>query len=120
MCFTKSIIPNFSILFAAFSERENICTGAYSSFLLIPRHLTPTVYTSSATSASDILGFGRGSSDVSDGRLAEVVLAGFKAVSNGTGETEIAERRGDDGAGECARRGVADEEVDDDDPLPTL
>ena len=30
-------------VFAVFSDRENMCSGAYSSFLLMPRHLTPTV-----------------------------------------------------------------------------
>ena len=78
------------------------------------------MYTSSATSAGDILGFIRETSDASDGRLAEVALGGFKVVSIGVGETGIAGRRGDDGVGERARRGVVDEDADDEDALPTL
>jgi hypothetical protein len=42
---------------------------------------------------------------------------GFSLDRNG--RTGIAGRRGD-GAGECARRGVADKEPDDEDALPTL
>lgn len=53
-------MPCFNSLFAVFSDSEKMCSGAYSSFLLIPRHLTPTVYTSSETSAIDIFTFGLG------------------------------------------------------------
>ena len=58
LCLIKSIMPCLSSLFAVFSDSEKTCSGAYTSFLLIPRHLTPTVYTSSATRSIDIFTFG--------------------------------------------------------------
>ena len=47
-----------SSLFNVFSESEKMCSGAYSSFLFSPRHLTPTVYTSSETRSMDIFTLG--------------------------------------------------------------
>lgn len=57
LCLIRSIIFCFSIRFMVFSDSENICSGAYTSFLLIPRHLTPTVYTSNCRSSGAIFTF---------------------------------------------------------------
>jgi len=51
----RSFILDFIILFAEFSERENICSGEYCTDLM-PWHLTPTVYTRRVASLMDILG----------------------------------------------------------------
>jgi hypothetical protein len=74
VCLIKSIMPVFIILFAVVSDRENMCSGAYSSFLLIPRHLTPTVYTNSDARCIDIFG-------LSDGRE---VREGLEGLASGT------------------------------------
>ena len=60
LCLMRSNIACFRNRFAVFSESENMCSGAYSSFLFSPRHLTPTVYTSSDTSSIDIFTLGDG------------------------------------------------------------
>src|SRR5260370_41671952 len=58
LCFIRSAIHTLITAFAIRSDKLKTCSTVYVSFLLRPRYLTPTVYTSSTTRAKDIFGFG--------------------------------------------------------------
>lgn len=53
LCLTTSAKLCLSTLLAVFSDSDTMCDGRYVSFLLNPRYLTPSVYTSASARAGE-------------------------------------------------------------------